>query len=1612
MPKFTFTLGKPLPTKATTIPKPPSFSYRGTNAVTPTIGRSGSMDAGTRFIAPPPIVKPPSSVLTAPAAGKVTWVTELKTPFSDALNAGLVEGLGRVKTGVAGAVKMVAESDAFRIWSSRERSAVSAKMGELVSSTESWIQQYQPQSMTTFQALAKDLVSGAVSIFSSIGMGLVTGSARASATLFGILQAGDKYVEMRKKGVSKEKAGGIASAQGFVEAALEGIGLTTFLKLSRGTVWNTLMRAGTEAVQEASQSLGENVLDVIWDPKQNIGEGVARSALIGGLLGLPAAVSVSAYEQTTDYGKAVRRVAAIGPEYARRADDIVRGVVFSINDRVSPLVDEALREAKKDIAVPDLERTLGIRKTAPLYDSRGRYVLAEEQGVLVGRAETKPQPSPRPQFRLALAESTRRGVPIGTPVTTGQTVAPSPSRIAIPAQASTAVAISERETSVSTSPVEIAPQIAEKPTLSKMETPQPSAKQPSVVAPVKWGKWIEAIGTRRTDGVGTGQVNTIKTPVTYRLASGSEDVRAYAPGAAAESGVSGPWMQITGKRLELKGDPHTYYVTQKSEKEAIAEGTPKYRPFSVIEASSGNIVGRSATMVKNAIANAQETINANKGVYNDRVTRQVEAHGEIANPVITNTAPLPAGKTSSGEEVAQTYASSAPDLATSGTSPTIPATVDDIARITMAFDDIVKAKREGKLTKATEGTYQKMFLDALKAAGVPKGALTWKDAIAYYKNSKGNPSLESRLSKVAKAVERYNAKVLGEKIVNIAHQREAKRAVKEAVARGKLEVKDRYLAKLAALRERFAEAQKKDDLAQMLELDEQAIKLQERYDKKVRKVREKLETILWKNMEEKYKAQKEAERKSAIAAIASIESKATLTRISVETWMGIDALMSRYRKGQLSPSHREELEETRAWMNEHPDEEMPAATIAKLEELNKTALSGMTIQELQALKAKLETLYAKGKEDYRQFKRKQELQKEQDIRLVEKEGRNLGSVMRDKISNPKAMAKNTLEHIKMGELFRTTAQRLFNRLGIQKLKALFDERHGHYSFIKAEYDRQVDDAVNAVGGLTVAEREHLTLYAMKMQGRSEMLTDLFGMTDEEIEALELTDKERPVYEAVRRINDALFPSVQMTAARVYNKAVFREPNFTHLPIGTGEEISFQETPDRLLSSHFHGLTKTTEQGFTIDRKAYVTSKPEMDFILSAKEYIRDAVYFIDCQPVLKRMFEAFNSPRAKTSLGEVGQALVKLWVDVQARQGGVDSAYRIVALDRAITKATYSVMGFKVLSGFVQFTSVVDAIALIGPEAYMRGSVALLNPEWRTFLSEQASDIFRGETREVELAPILSLTGLRKWSMAHIIATDALVRRANWLGAYYKYCTEHGMEFTPAISSATAPQVRAAITYASTVTTQAQGSTLAKELPLAISAGAMDYSVAGGKLTIRQNKSIMRAIHHFGTFNMYRYNNIKQFVWTDGFAKGNWKKGMAGILWLWLMGTITEAAIRRGYRELREHAFGLESAQQSFWMDVLKGSVEVVPFVGPIISLFDYGNDPIPILQMVRDAAAGINSAVTGKSWQTKTRGIATAIRGVGGLTGIPGASQVAQIARDIIPVKKAAPKFKITSPF
>jgi GGDEF domain-containing protein len=886
-------------------------------------------------------------------------------------------------------------------------------------------------------------------------------------------------------------------------------------------------------------------------------------------------------------------------------------------------------------------------------------------------------------------------------------------------------------------------------------------------------------------------------------------------------------------------------------------------------------------------------------------------------PTVTNLSTLPAGQTTSGQEVTLLNTAIEPS-ATSGTSQTIPTDNPELMdKLTVTLDKMDRELGDNPITPVQEGTFQAMLYEVLKSAGIPRGAISGLEGASWYKNARGEKSFAKRVAMVKRAVEEYN-----QREANVAEQKE---------------------------------------------------------------------------------------RKVLLTSIADIQTKAVPTRISAASIVKIDAILSKYRKGKLTEVHREALEDMRASLENNPDVVVEAGVLKKLEALDRIALSSLSAEELRGLQKKLDSLYAQGKEELKAWKLQQVAQKKADVDFIVEHGKSLGKVMRGHPTGPISYVKKVGENIKMGELFRTTAMRLFKRLGLESLKRNFAEKYSHYHRINTVVDAQLN-GIARKNRLKEKDMENITLYSQKMQGRGYVLRDVFGMTDKEIAELTLTKEQTELYDASRELFDQYFPKVQQVAAETYNKVVHFEENYSPLPMGKGQELDQQPTEERIMSVHTH-TTKTVEQGMTVSRKLGAETKPEMNYLLNVKQYFRDAQYMIDCQPLLKRMYEAFGTNEAKDSLGEIGQALMQLWVDNQARQGGVPAGARIAALDKMVTKVTYGVMGWKIPTAFVQLTSIVDAIAVIGPENYMMGAVAMLNPKWHSFLKEQASTIFSGETRETELAPLLSMVGMKKASMEHIVFMDALVRRSNWLGAYYKYCSEHGLEFSPSIPKGEESAVRDALAYAGEMTTQAQGSSRSAELPLAVSAGAIGYHLTPSGLTIEQNKSIMRAVHHFGTFNLYRYNDIKDFIWTEGFAKGDWKKAMAGIFWLLIVGAIVEASIRRGYQKLREAMFSLEPIQDSFWKEVLNQTTYTVPFVSPITSMWNYGNDPLPILQSLRDAVAGTKSALTGKSSQTQLRGAMTALRGIGGLSGVQGAAQMAQLIKDLISSGTTTPAGKQAKP-
>lgn len=136
--------------------------------------------------------------------------------------------------------------------------------------------------------LGYGLGSGVVTMGAALATTFASGGNPApAAALFGLYQKGNIYNQARKSGKSPKEAGKLSTMAGIAEGGLEFVGLDLFFRKFGGKLANAAIKTFTEAGQEAAQQAAENLIVKRSGIDKNRGyaEGVAMSALIGGILG-------------------------------------------------------------------------------------------------------------------------------------------------------------------------------------------------------------------------------------------------------------------------------------------------------------------------------------------------------------------------------------------------------------------------------------------------------------------------------------------------------------------------------------------------------------------------------------------------------------------------------------------------------------------------------------------------------------------------------------------------------------------------------------------------------------------------------------------------------------------------------------------------------------------------------------------------------------------------------------------------------------------------------------------------------------------------------------------------------------------------------------------------------------------------------------------------------------------------------------------------------------------------------------------------------------------------------------------------------------------------------
>lgn len=145
-----------------------------------------------------------------------------------------------------------------------------------------------------------DLSSGIGSLGTAVALSAITRSPASAAILFGGIQKGSSYEELRAKGYSPEYANKVSNIAGMAEAGLEFIGLDLFMRGMKGNkiIGRFIKGAITEGMQEASQTTAEEFVMQKFGGREKEGmdtlKDIAYSGLLGMIIGAPTSTILGA----------------------------------------------------------------------------------------------------------------------------------------------------------------------------------------------------------------------------------------------------------------------------------------------------------------------------------------------------------------------------------------------------------------------------------------------------------------------------------------------------------------------------------------------------------------------------------------------------------------------------------------------------------------------------------------------------------------------------------------------------------------------------------------------------------------------------------------------------------------------------------------------------------------------------------------------------------------------------------------------------------------------------------------------------------------------------------------------------------------------------------------------------------------------------------------------------------------------------------------------------------------------------------------------------------------------------------------------------------------------
>lgn len=728
----------------------------------------------------------------------------------------------------------------------------------------------------------------------------------------------------------------------------------------------------------------------------------------------------------------------------------------------------------------------------------------------------------------------------------------------------------------------------------------------------------------------------------------------------------------------------------------------------------------------------------------------------------------------------------------------------------------------------------------------------------------------------------------------------------------------------------------------------------------------------------------------------TVEKLSESKSISVDYRNKIKAVVEEYELSGHSEQTLQSLQGLQDFVDKKKaggmDVELPQRLVNKLKILSRIQKDQITLSQVQALEVEIELLARlgatklKAKENVyaaEKQKRKDELLKTiTPINLIEKGAEDILDPNRGWVER----------FIKVRNYLKTTNAALkpidgfAEATGMTPMKSALDLSFGDYLSFN---DKSLQEWYKLTKKFNEKNFRRVGLIALsKQEGGVERLANS-GVTQEQIDSVELTEEELAAYNFVREKFDSLYPDVKKYSFDIYNEDVGKIDNYVSF-MSDFEQMSDLELYQRFGQRAEEAVnlrTKTVEQGFRKSRAGMSDIKLELNIDKIFRRHMDDVAYLLTMGKDIKMYSEIVNTPEMREKLGDIGTLGWSQWLDLMARKGGVDSSKRVAALDFIRRNIGAGVLSFRLSTVLVQLSSFADTIGTIGAEYSTRGAYSIsTSKEWRAFIMDNFPEVAKAVGDDVafrefgdgylEKATRLGLTPMR--------IVDGYMRSVAAAGAYQMYAEEYGIEIDLEKPNEMLVQL------ATKSMRNAQGSSFRKDTPLALSTG----------WGLTENLALNKTLLTFQSFALNRWDNMRRQIWTKGFKEGNYKKGATSVFWFLVFGSALEEGLRFAGRNIMHLLTDDDDEEEDFIKNSFFNIIQGVPIMGSIASALMYSSNPVPVLNIIDDIFSGIKTTLTAKSASTKQRGALQVFGAVGSLAGVPGSSQFAQILRDMLKQK------------